>query len=353
LARPHTARAARVDAGAIGRAATRLGAGRQRQEDEVDPAVGITLLRKRGDRVSRHEPVATLQYNDRRRPSNGRADRPGSAEPATRRELRYGTVDMQRRWGDGREVAYDDSGGDGAPVVLLHPFPFDRRIWADTVAALAPAHRVIAVDARGFGECGPPTAGYSIADLADDLAGLLDALAITAAAVVGLSMGGYVALALAQRHPRRLAALALADTRAAADTPPARSARAEAMALVRDAGPGVYLDRSLPRLLAADAPPALLARARALAETRPASLIAGIEALRDRPDRTAELGAIGCPTLVVAGGRDQVVPPAEMRAMSQAIPRARFVTLEGAGHLTNLEAPQAFNRTLSEFLAPS
>ena len=257
---------------------------------------------------------------------------------------------MKRRCGD-REIAYDDveARAPGAPVVLLHPFPFDRRYWAATVASLGPARRVIAVDARGFGES--PTAGaFAIADLADELAALLDALGVAAATVVGLSMGGYTALAFAKRHAARLAALVLADTRAAADTPEARRGREDARALIESSGVDAYLDRSLPRLLAPDAPPALLARVRALAETRGEPIIAGLAALRDRPDRTSELAAIRCPTLVIGGARDQVVPIDEMRAMSAAIPGARFVALAGAGHLANLEAPALFDAALVAFL---
>ena len=245
-------------------------------------------------------------------------------------------------------MAYDDVGA-GAPVVLLHPFPLDRRYWAGTVAALAPARRVITVDARGFGES-KASGPFTIADLADDLAALLDGLGVATAAVVGLSMGGYVALALAQRHPARLSALILADTRAAADTPEVRRAREEARALIESAGVDTYLDRSLPRLLAPDAGPAMLARVRALAETRGDRIIAGLAAMRDRPDRTAELPAIRCPTLVLAGARDQVVPADEMQRMSAAIPRARFVALDGAGHLASLETPETFNVALRAFL---
>jgi pimeloyl-ACP methyl ester carboxylesterase len=257
---------------------------------------------------------------------------------------------MKRRCGD-REIAYDDVGAKapGAPVVLLHPFPFDRRYWAATVAALAPARRVISVDARGFGES-PATGAFAIADLADDLAALLDALGVATATLVGLSMGGYTALAFAQRHATRLAALVLADTRAAADTPDARRGREDARALIESSGVDAYLDRSLPRLLAPDAPPALLARVRALADTRADRIIAGLAALRDRPDRTSELAAIHCPTLVIGGARDQVIPIDEMRAMSAAIPGARFVALDGIGHLANLEAASAFDAALRAFL---
>src|SRR6185295_15294462 len=117
----------------------------------------------------------------------------------------------------GRTVGCEDDGGTAAPLVLLHPFPFDRRVWGATAAALRASHRVIAVDARGFGES-VPDGTFSIADLADDVAALLDARGIATAAVAGQSMGGYVALAFANRHPARLRALVLADTRAAADS---------------------------------------------------------------------------------------------------------------------------------------
>lgn len=248
-----------------------------------------------------------------------------------------------------REVGYDDSGS-GPAVIWLHAFPLDRRMWAGTVAALAASgRRLITVDARGFGQSAPG-GGCSIAQLADDLAGLMDALDIPAATVGGLSMGGYVALAFARLHPRRLSRLILAATRAAADTPQALQARQQALALIAREGAAIYLDQSLPRLLAPAAAPSTLTEVRALAETRAPSLVAGIEALRDRPDRTAELGAIRVPTLVISGALDQVVSPGEMRLMSQAIPGSRFVSLEGAGHLVNIESPAPFTQAVLEFL---
>jgi pimeloyl-ACP methyl ester carboxylesterase len=164
-----------------------------------------------------------------------------------------------------------------------------------------------------------------------------------------MSMGGYAALAFAARHRERLSALVLADTRAAADSAETRAARAAALAAV-DAGPTAYLAASLPRLLAPDAPPALVAHLRARAETRAASLRAGIEALRDRPDRSGELGAIACPTLVVCGTEDQVTPAAEMKQIAAAISGARFVPIAGAGHLSHVEAPGPFLHAVTSFL---
>jgi 3-oxoadipate enol-lactonase len=166
-----------------------------------------------------------------------------------------------------------------------------------------------------------------------------------------MSMGGYTALAFAARHRSRLTALALAGTRAAADSPEVHAARDAALAQIDGSGAEAYLAGSLGRLLSPAAPPALVAHLRAHAETRASSLRAGIQALRDRPDRSDELAAISCPTLVLCGAADRVTPAAEMRRMADAIPGATFAEIPEAGHLAHVEAPGAFERTLARFVA--
>ena len=146
--------------------------------------------------------------------------------------------------GGERPVGYEERGA-GSPIVLLHPFPFARGIWSDLTDVLAVHHRVISVDARGFGESPLGDKGYAIDDLADDLAALLAELGVARAAVLGMSMGGYAALAFAVRHPARLAALILCDTRAAADSAETRLARDGAIGRIRATGSGPYLDGSL------------------------------------------------------------------------------------------------------------
>ncbi|MES1165154.1 MAG: alpha/beta fold hydrolase, partial [Verrucomicrobiota bacterium] len=189
-----------------------------------------------------------------------------------------------------RNTGFDDR-GQGPALVLLHPFPFARGIWSGVGDALAAHQRVIAVDAPGFGESAFTADGTSIAAQADDVAALLDGLGIARAAILGMSMGGYTALAFAVQHPDRTAALVLCDTRADADPPAMRAARDGAIGRIRDLGVDAYLPGSIPRLLSPDAPPALCAHLLARAETRASSLIAGIQALRDRPDRRDQLAA--------------------------------------------------------------
>jgi len=248
-----------------------------------------------------------------------------------------------------RQMAYD-SVGRGPALVLLHAFPFDSRMWRQTAAALAGQRQVITPDMRGFGLSDGGAGDFSIADLADDVARLLDALKLSAATVGGLSMGGYVALAFARHHRDRLKSLILADTKAAADTPEARQGRQAAIELVESQGVAALLEKQIPRLLAAAASEGLRAEVRALGAQPVDTVVAAIRALRDRPDRSAELPAITSPTLIVVGSEDALSAPAEARSMAAAMPNARVVEIPGAGHLSNLENPDAFAAALAGFV---
>jgi len=255
---------------------------------------------------------------------------------------------MKERIGE-RAFAYEFFGG-GKPLVLVHAFPFDGQMWTATAQALAGRCRVIVPDMRGFGESDLGSSDASIADMADDVAVMLDSLGIKRAAVGGLSMGGYVALAFAARHPARLERLILADTRAAADSDVTRAGRADALALVEQEGVPALVERQLAALLSPAASEALREQVRVLGRQSPPGVSAGLRALRDRPDRRAELKAIACPTLVIVGGEDRISPPAEMAGMASAISGARLVEIGGAGHLSNLEKPNDFVAAVANFI---
>jgi pimeloyl-ACP methyl ester carboxylesterase len=255
---------------------------------------------------------------------------------------------MKLRIGDSA-LAYD-SYGSGKPLVLLHAFPLDGRMWRQTAQALSGRCRVIVPDMRGFGESDLGQGDHSIADMADDVEALLDSLSIPRATVGGLSMGGYVALAFAARHPARLERLILADTRAAADSDAARAGRAEALALVEKAGVAAFVERQLGALLSPAASEAVRSDTRSLGNQTPGAVCAGIRALRDRPDRQADLAAIACPTLVLVGKEDRISPPAEMAGIASAIPGAHLIEIASAGHLSNLENPAAFVAAIENFI---
>src|SRR5580765_5914997 len=158
---------------------------------------------------------------------------------------------MKTRTAIGAEVEYGDA-GQGKPIVLLHAFPLSQEIWRPQVEALRAENRILTPGLRGFGGSDGFTGTPSVDQMADDVAALLDTLRITEPVVLGgLSMGGYVALAFARRHPGRLRALVLADTRAEADSPEAKAAREEMIAFARANPAAAVAERMLPRLLGA------------------------------------------------------------------------------------------------------
>jgi pimeloyl-ACP methyl ester carboxylesterase len=169
--------------------------------------------------------------------------------------------------------------------------------------------------------------------------------------VCGLSLGGYVALSLALRRPEAVSALILANTRAEADGEEGRAGRDGAIATIRSRGTAPFLDGLLARVLSPDAPDDVRARARVIADRQPGdAVVAALAALRDRPDRVADLGRIRVPTLVIAGADDGLIPAAAAETLADGIPGARLQVIPGAGHLSALERPEEFATAVTSFL---
>jgi 3-oxoadipate enol-lactonase len=243
--------------------------------------------------------------------------------------------------------------GRGLPVVLLHAFPLNRSMWEPQIAALFGECRCIVPDLRGFGNS-PRSGPYTMDRYADDVGALLDALQIEQAVVAGLSMGGYVALALWRRHRKRIRALVLSDTRAAADTPEAAQKRLDLAEMARAQGVDAVIDKQLPGLIGKstrERQPDLVERIRSImAQSSVDGIVGGLEAMRTRPDSTPLLAGIDVPTLIVVGDEDAITPAKDARAMHEAIPNSRLEVIPEAGHLSNLERPAAFNTALSVFV---
>ncbi len=256
---------------------------------------------------------------------------------------------MQRLDVGGREMSYELR-GDRAPLLLIHSFPFDHEMWRPQIETFVKVRRIVAPDLMGFG-ASDVVAGQSVDQHADDLVALLDHLRLPKAVVCGLSMGGYVALAFARRHPSRVAALILADTRAVADDERTVADRLRLAEKVREVGVGSLAEEMPARLLSPSAEPGMFVELREIIERQPAEGVASaLEMMADRPDATPDLEKIDAPTLVLVGMKDLVTPLRESEAMAERIPDSKLVEVPRAGHLANFEEPGAFNALLRSFL---
>lgn len=254
----------------------------------------------------------------------------------------------------GLTLGYDAIGG-GRPLLLLHGYPLNRKMWQPQLELLVDAANIIAPDLRGHGESDAPAGPYTMDQLADDALALLDQLGLAGPAVVGgFSMGGYVALALYRRHPERVAGLILAATKAGADSDAARANREKSAALAQEKGVDAIVDAMLPKLLAPHtyaAHPELVAEVRHMILSTPVNGIVGdLLGMKDRADSTDLLPQIDRPVLVIHGQDDQLIPPTEAEWMAARIPNARLVLVPGAGHLLNLEQPEEFSAEVRVFL---
>ena len=254
---------------------------------------------------------------------------------------------------DGLQIGYDDVGA-GVPIVFLHGFPHDRRLWIPQLGPMVDRCRCIAPDLRGFGET-RGTGPTSIDRYADDAVELLDGLEIQRAVICGLSMGGYVAFAIWRRHAARVRALVLADTKAAADTDEGREKRRQMIDLARDRGSAAIADAQLTGMVGKttrEKQPGVVEAVREMMVAAPVDGIVGaLQAMMNRPDSTPTLATIDVPTLVIVGDEDALTPPKEARLVQQGIRGSQLEILEQAGHVSNLERPAAFNHVLSEFLS--
>ena len=259
-------------------------------------------------------------------------------------------------------IEYDVHGNGGRALLLLHAFPLHRGMWDPQVEALETLSggvrdglRLLRLDCRGFGGSTPRPDALVMEQIADDAVAVLRHEGIDRAVVCGLSMGGYAALALARRHPQRLAGLILADTRAEPDTEESLDARAATAVRVREEGTGFLADELPPKLLgrtSLEERPAVVERVREMiGAAEPEGVARALEGMSLRPDSRPFLEDIAVPTLVVCGDEDTLTPPAAAETLRDGIPESRLEVLPGAGHLSSLETPEAFDRAVAESLA--
>lgn len=251
---------------------------------------------------------------------------------------------------DGRELHFA-SQGSGPLAILIHGYPLDHTMWLDQMAGLSAKRTTVALDLPGYGMSERVTGEPLTMDrLADDVAGLIGSLGETSADVVGLSMGGYVALALWERHQPLVRSLVLSNTRATADSEEARAGREEQALAVVNSGREPLATKMVDALLAPGADLAAKARLRTMVEATPVeTIVASLRGMAERPDRSDLLASIDVPALVIAGEEDGLIPPLDMHELSAAISGSEFLVVPGAGHLVPIERPDAFTDALLGF----
>ena len=254
-------------------------------------------------------------------------------------------------------LAYSDTGAPpgrpDAPVVLfLHGLLFSGRMFDPQIEALRGKYRCIALDFRGQGDSPRALGGYDMDTLASDVTELLRHLRVSVVNVVGLSMGGFVAIRLAARNPEIVHSLTLLDTAATAEEP-ANAKRYRLLAKAyRVAGISRLRSRVEPIMVAPGnvGAPWTDAWLERLERTDRAGLVKAIESVADRDPCEAEARRIIAPTLVLVGAEDAATPPPKARALAELITDSHLHEIPGAGHSSTLERPDDVTEVLSAFL---
>jgi len=251
------------------------------------------------------------------------------------------------------EIAYE-SLGSGPPVILLHPFPAHHELWLPAAQTLLSRYRVILPDLRGHGDSGVGEGPASMAKHAADVARILDHAEVGRAAFVGVSIGGYVLFEFWRRYRSRVAALALCNTKAPADTPEAKAGRLQAAADVMERGTEPFFESMVPKLLGKttlDTRPDLVEGAlRMMRKMSPEDVAQVQRGMAERPDSVPTLKTINVRTLLVTGDEDVLTGPPEAELMHQNIPASQLKIVPRAGHYSPWEQPEEVGKLLRQFL---
>jgi 3-oxoadipate enol-lactonase len=239
----------------------------------------------------------------------------------------------------------------GVPIVFLHAYPLNASMW-DAQRAAFTHRQLLAPDFPGFG--GRPPGARTLDGFAESVLEDMDSAGIDRAVFVGLSLGGYVAFRIHARWPRRVAGVVFADTRSGPDSVESASKRTEQAERVQREGVGWLPETVIPAILGEttrrDRPEVVARIRRMILDANAEGVARALLAMRDRPDSTDSLPKIGVPVLAMAGAEDTLTPVEEARRIADGTPNGSLVVVPAAGHLSNLENPQAFNSALREFL---
>lgn len=244
--------------------------------------------------------------------------------------------------------------GDGAPVVLLHPFPAHHEFWLPVAEALATRYRLILPDLRGHGESGVGEGPATMAKDAADVARVMDDAEVGRVPIVGVSIGGYVIFEFWRKYRGRIAAMGLCNTKAAADGAEARTGRLQAAADVLKRGTEPFFESMIPKLFGKttqeNRPDLVDGALRMMRKMSPEDVAQVQRGMADRPDSTDTLKTINVPALILTGEEDRMTGVSEAEFMKQHIAGSRMHVIARAGHYVPWEQPQEVARLLRNFL---
>jgi 3-oxoadipate enol-lactonase len=252
---------------------------------------------------------------------------------------------------NGTTIAYEKA-GNGQPIVLLHGYCGSHHYWDEVIPLLTPYGRVITLDLRGHGASSASDGVYSMEQLAEDLAQLLDKLKLPKVSLFGHSLGGYIALAFAERYPERLLTFGLVHSTSLPDGEAAQASRLKAAETIRTKGVTSFVDELIPKLFTAthrQSMPEQLKKAKEIGyETSPDGAAGCALGMKERPNRSSVLEQLDAPILLLAGELDEVITPDRRFPVSKE--NITSLTLSHVAHMSMMEDPQAFAAAIRSFL---
>jgi len=251
-------------------------------------------------------------------------------------------------------LSYDDIGEGEVPIIFLHGYPFDKSMWKGQLDFLKSSNRAIACDIRGFGKSKDEKSTLGMDLFANDLIEFMDKLNINKAIVCGLSMGGFITLNAMKRFPNRFEALILCDTQCIADTAEVKEKRQQTINQILAEGVPIFNEGFIKSVFHEDSitnKKELVENLRRVVFANSQHIISmGLTALAERSETCSSLGRINIPTMIICGREDTVTPLTESESMHRRIKGSILHVIEDAGHVSNLEQPDEFNKYLGDFL---
>lgn len=244
------------------------------------------------------------------------------------------------------KIAYARLGG-GPPLLLLHGYPLDHSLWDAVIGLLKDDYDLIVPDLRGFGNSSKLETDYTMLDMAEDISGLFAQLGIEKAIVAGHSMGGYVALAFADKYPERVAGLCIISSQELGDNEEQKRTRYATAEQVEKSGVEVVLNAIASKL--SPQPEVRAIASKIIMNQSPAGVIGALKAMAVRDDTSAVLGSADFPVLIVHGNADQLIPFERAKQMKEKCPDSILHTINGAGHLPMLDDPEEVALALKVF----